>query len=275
MPVDVLDDDDGIVHHEPDRDGQRHQRQVVEAEAQRVHDGGSAKQRYRHHRAWDERRAQIAQEHEDHQHHEGDGEHQRELDVEHRGADRHRAVADHIDLHARRNDVSKFRQGAIDALDGLDHVRAGLLEHDQENARLAVRRSTEEIILGAANRLTHVPDADRRALLIGQDDVAVIGWLHDLVVGRHRKALDSAVDRALGGVGGGTAQNVAHLLQGQAARGELFRVHLHTDGRLLLTCDKHQRHAANLRDLLRENVLGVVVGLGKRHRIGRYRKDQE
>ena len=140
-------------------------------------------------------------------HHERDGEHQRELDVEHRGADRHRAVADHIHLHARRNDASKLRQGIIDALDGLDDVRAGLLEHDQENARLAVGRRAEQIIFGAANGMAHVFDADRRALLISQDDVVVIRRLHDLVVGGDREALHRAVDRALGRVGGNVAQN--------------------------------------------------------------------
>ena len=34
MAIDVLDHDDGVVDHEADRDGERHQREIVEAEAE-------------------------------------------------------------------------------------------------------------------------------------------------------------------------------------------------------------------------------------------------
>ena len=37
VAVDVLEHDDGVVDHEADRDGQRHQREIVEAEAEQVH----------------------------------------------------------------------------------------------------------------------------------------------------------------------------------------------------------------------------------------------
>ena len=103
IAVDVLDDDNRIVHHEAHRDGQRHQRQIVEAEAHRVHDGEGAEQRNRHDGARDERGAPIAQEHQDHQHHERDGEEQRELDVEYRGPDGGRTVADNLHLHSGRD----------------------------------------------------------------------------------------------------------------------------------------------------------------------------
>ena len=37
MARDVFDDHDGVVHHEAGRDGQRHQREVVEGVAEQVH----------------------------------------------------------------------------------------------------------------------------------------------------------------------------------------------------------------------------------------------
>jgi hypothetical protein len=39
VPVDVLDHDDGVVDHQPDRQHQRQQGQQIDREAQRQHDG--------------------------------------------------------------------------------------------------------------------------------------------------------------------------------------------------------------------------------------------
>ena len=50
---DVLDHDDRIVHDEPDRDRQSHQRNVVEAEARKVHHRESREQRQRYREARD------------------------------------------------------------------------------------------------------------------------------------------------------------------------------------------------------------------------------
>ena len=65
---DVLEHDDGVVDHEADRQRQRHQRQVVEAVAERVHHRERADDRERQRQARDERRRDVAQEQEDHQH---------------------------------------------------------------------------------------------------------------------------------------------------------------------------------------------------------------
>ena len=78
---DVLDHHDRVVDDEARGDGQRHQRQVVEAEAQEVHGAERADQRQRHRQARDEGRPRAAQEDEDHQHHQHHGERQLELDI--------------------------------------------------------------------------------------------------------------------------------------------------------------------------------------------------
>ena len=66
---DVLQHDDGVVHHETHRERQRHQRQIVQAVAQQVHHGERADDGERHCAAWNQRGGKIAQEQEDHQHH--------------------------------------------------------------------------------------------------------------------------------------------------------------------------------------------------------------
>ena len=92
----VFDDDDRVVDHEAGGNRQRHQRQIVEAVAEQVHDAEGADQRERNDDARDQRGAQITQEQEHHHDHQRDRDQHRELDVVHRGADGGGAV------HARR-----------------------------------------------------------------------------------------------------------------------------------------------------------------------------
>ena len=58
-----------------------------------------------------------------------------------------------------------------------------------------------------------------------------------LVVGVDREALPRAVEAALGGVDGGRDERRAHVLQGEAERGDLGRIDLDAHGRLLLAAD--------------------------------------
>jgi hypothetical protein len=73
MAIDVLEHDNGVVDHEPDRQHHRQQGQRVHGEAQRIHDRKRAEQRRRngHHR--NKRRPETAQEEEHHQDHQQDG----------------------------------------------------------------------------------------------------------------------------------------------------------------------------------------------------------
>jgi hypothetical protein len=70
------------------------------------------------------------------------------------------------------------------------------------------------------------------------------------------------------------ADDVGHVLHLQPQRGQLHRVDLHAHGRLLLAADGHLRDAGDLRDLLRENVLGVVVDRGDRQHVRMHGQDQ-
>ena len=57
MAGNILQHHDGVIDHEAGGDGQRHQRQVVEAETAQVHSGEGADQRYRNGHRRDQRRA--------------------------------------------------------------------------------------------------------------------------------------------------------------------------------------------------------------------------
>ena len=73
VPDDVLQHDDRVVDDEADRERQRHQRQVVEAVAERPHHGERADDRERQRQAGDDRGREVPQEQEDDQDDEDDG----------------------------------------------------------------------------------------------------------------------------------------------------------------------------------------------------------
>jgi len=98
---DVLQHDDGVIDHESGGDGQRHQRQIVQAVAEQVHPAESADQRKRYGDAGNHRGAYRAQEDEHNQDHEHDRNQQCGFDVLHRGANGDRAVHHHFQLDGR------------------------------------------------------------------------------------------------------------------------------------------------------------------------------
>ena len=100
VTADVLDDHDRVIDHETGGDGQRHQRQVVDAETGQIHHRESAHQRQRHRDARNDRGRDIAQEQENHHDHQRDRQQQLELHVMHRGAYGHGAVGQrqHLDI---------------------------------------------------------------------------------------------------------------------------------------------------------------------------------
>ncbi len=57
---DILDDYDGIIDHETDRDGDGHQGQVIQAVVQQVHHAECAGERQRHRDAGDKRGPKAA-----------------------------------------------------------------------------------------------------------------------------------------------------------------------------------------------------------------------
>ena len=83
----VLDDDDGVVHHESRSDRQGHEREVVDAVADEVHEGEGADQGHGDDDAGNGGGPDVAKEEEDDEHHEGHRDHQGDLHVVDGGAD--------------------------------------------------------------------------------------------------------------------------------------------------------------------------------------------
>ncbi len=194
---DVLDHDDGVVHHEAGGDGQRHQRQVVDRETEEHHHRKGADQRQRHGDAGDNGGRNVAQEQIDDHHHQRDRQHQLELGVADRGADVGGAVGEHLHRDRFRQALRQLRQQGADAVGGFDDVGARLALHVQHDRLLLVGPGAQPAVFRALFYGGHVAQAHRRAVLVGDNQLAVlVGGLH-LVVGRERDGAGWAVEAAL------------------------------------------------------------------------------
>ncbi len=138
MARDVLQHDDGVVHHEAHAQGERHQRQVVHAVAEQVHHRERADDGHGQRRRRDQRGGEVAQEQEDHHDHQHQRQQQGELHVVHRFADGLRAVVQHLDVDARRDLRAELREQLADLVDHLDRVGAGLALDREDDAALVV-----------------------------------------------------------------------------------------------------------------------------------------
>ena len=130
-------------------------------------------------------------------------------------------------------------------------------------------------VLGAGDRGADVSHPQRSVVVIGNDDVVPGLRLRQLIVGinregplrRHRSSL-SAHRRSRPITAARTSSS------DKPFRHQLSGVELDANRRLLLSADQHLRDTGNLRDLLREPGLDVIVDLGQRQRVGCRAKQQ-
>src|SRR3981189_3509424 len=173
MSHDILDHDDGVVDHEADRDRQGHQREVIETVAELVEYREGTDQRQRYGDSWNNGGPEIAQEYEDHHYHQRDRQHQRELHIADRSADGLGAVGDDMDLDRGRDRGLQYRHHRLDPIHRLDDVGAGLALDRHYDCPALVVPACNQIVLGRTNGAADVADADRRSVLIGDNDIGI------------------------------------------------------------------------------------------------------
>ena len=180
-----------------------------------------------------------------------DGQHERALDVLHRGADGGRAVDGGVEIDRGGEQCAKFRQQRLYAVDRLDDVGACLAEHLQLDRRLAVREP------GDADVLDRVPDASEigepygRAVTVRHDQRLVVGRLHQLI----RRA-DLERRRCVGHLTFGTvrirgAQHRSNLIEAEVVLRQRARVELDPHCRECTTSHVDLTDAFDLRQPLR------------------------
>ncbi len=258
---DVLDHHDGVVDDESGGDGERHEREVVEAVAQQVHHAEGADDGERHGDRRNDGGGEVAQEEEDDQDDQRHGEHELEFDVFDRGADGGGAVGEDVDLDVGRQAGLQLRQELVDAVDDGDDVGAGLALHVDDDGGLAIHPGSLLRVLCRIDDGGYVGGANRGAVAVGDDDGQVVGAGDELVVGVDGVGLARAVERALGLVDVGGGEGGAQVFEAEVVGGKLRGVGLHADGRLLTAGDGDQADAGDLGDFLREVGVGRVFDL--------------
>ncbi len=170
-------------------------------------------------------------------------------------------------MDRRRDRCLQPWQRLFDPLDRIDDVGAGLFEYDQEDAALAVLPGCNQPVFRPVDGAADIPNPHGRAVAVRQNDVVVLRPARELVVVVNGERLVLSVDTALWRIDGGGHQQVPHVLERHAHGCDLVRIDLDADGRLLLAADDHLGDAGDLRDLLRQHILGVIVALDQRHGI--------
>src|SRR5664280_1914669 len=269
VPRDVLDHDDRVVHHEAGRDRQRHEREVVQAVTECVHRGERAHEGERNRDARDDRGRDAPQEQEDDHDDESDHEHQLELDVLDRRADRRGAVRQDREVDRGRQAALELREERLDAVDDRDYVRARLPLDVQDHGRRLVHPGCLLHVFGTVDDRRHVGEMNGRAVLVGDDERAVVGALEELVVRADRVRLRGPVEAPLRLVDVRLRESRPNVLHREAVGGQSRGVHLNTDRRLLAAADRHEAYSRKLRDLLGEARVGDVLHLRERQRLRR------
>ncbi len=268
---------DGIVDDKAGGHRQRHQRQVVERKAQRIHDAEGAQQRDDRGHRGNHGRAQAAQEHADHRHHQHDRQHKREFDLVQRGADRIGAVRRNRQLDVARQLRLQRRQQVADAVDGFDDVRVRLARDQHDDGGPAVEQAQCVDVFRAVEHGGHVGQAHGGAIAPRDHEILVIGGAAAIAAGRLRidlQAVAVAVDLALGAVRIGGLDCGAHVLGRHAIAVQRIRHQLDAHGRQRAAADFDFAHALDLRQALLHEVRHRFENLGRFLGPGGQRQDQ-
>mmetsp|Transcript_41224 Transcript_41224/g.96437 ORF Transcript_41224/g.96437 Transcript_41224/m.96437 type:complete len:432 (-) Transcript_41224:1240-2535(-) len=266
MPDDVLEHDDGVVHHQAHGQRDAEQRDVVQAVAECEQQRQRADQRDRQRGGRDQRGHGPAQEDEDHQHHQAHGQRQRDVDVVQGLADGHRAVAQRAHLDRRRHLRRIARQQGLDLVDHLHRVGIGLALDGQRDGALALVGGVGLAGLDAVLHLGHIPQQHRRAIARGHHDATEFRRVPELAVGLDGQRLAGPVEHADRRVGIGRLDRRLQLVERDIALVQQVGAHLDAHGVALLPIDRHLGHAVDRGQPGRQQVLGIVVQLGQVHR---------
>ncbi len=243
VALDVFQHDDGVIDDKAGRNGQRHQRQVVQRIVEKIHGAESADDGDGHGDGRNQRGAAVLQEDEDHADHQAHGDDQGPLGLRQRIADRRRAVGGEADFHRLGQRRPEFWNGGAHGVDGLDDIGAGLPEDDKDHRRAPISQSEIAQVLGRIHDLRHVAEPKRVAVPVGDDLRPEIGGPFGLVRGVDLPAMVADVDGALGRVGVGRPQGRTDVLEADAEVKQFQRIELDPHRRQGGPADDHLSHA--------------------------------
>ena len=184
-----------------------------------------------------------------------------------RVADRDRTIELDLQIDRGRHLRPVGRQALAHGIDHVDRIGAGLALNRKRDRPTFVEPVRLLVVLDAVDDAGDLLQLDRGAIAPRHHHIFVfLGAPH----GGGRKQSDvlaRAVERTDGRVGIGRDQHAADLVERNVARSRRHRIDLHPDREFLRPIDLDLRDARNLRHLLRQDHLGIVVD--RRQRQGR------
>ena len=110
-------------------------------------------------------------------------------------------------------------------------------------ARCRLNQPASKSFSGPLMALPTSLDPHRRAVAVGDDQLIIGIRIEKLVIGVDGIGSPRAVERALRQIDVGLADDIAHVFEADAARGQRLRIDLNPDRRLLLAADTDQADA--------------------------------
>src|SRR5208282_759976 len=177
------------------------------------------------------------------------------------------AVGNDIYLDGGRNRGLQHRKHRFDPAHRLDDVGSWLALDRQDDRPLLVEPAGNQLVLSGTNGAADIADADRRTVVIGDDQVSVLLGLEQLIISIQRVGLARAIERAFREIDVRLPEHGADILEVDATSRQRLWIDLYADGRLLLASDAHEADSGYLRDLLQQNILCIGVDNGQRQAV--------
>jgi hypothetical protein len=228
-PVDVLQDDDGVVDHDAHGQGEGQQRDDVQGEPHGPHEAEGAHDEGRDGDGRDHGGAPVAQEDEDHQGGQEGPHHQVLLDGPHRGLDVFRLVAHDGEGVAVRQPGAELGEALLDPVDHGHRVGAGLAPDRQDHGRLPVDVGGRLHVLGAILHLRHVRQADLGPVARGHHQAVELGHAVHAALHAHRQLARALPQVAAGDLKVLVRDGPRHLGHGEVVGAQAGRVHPEVD----------------------------------------------
>ena len=167
------------------------------------------------------------------------------------------------------------RQHLLDLGDGLDDVGAGQRKDDHAHRRhVVVEAGVTDILVGVLD-VGYIMQQHRRAVAVGNHEVAIIRRLARLVVGDDFIALLALIDVALGAVGVGRGYRGAHVLEPDSVAIEFVGLELDPYRGQGAAAERDLADAGDLRELLLDDGIGRIIELRRGQRARGQRQDDD
>jgi len=183
MADDIFEDDDGVIDDEAGGEGHGEEGEVIDAEAEELHDDESADEGEGHGEGGDEGGWEVTEEEKDDEDDEDDGEDESGLDIVNAGANGQGFIGEDIEMDGGRELGTEIGEEGFDGVDDGDGIGAWLFLDGENDASGIAEPAGDFIIFDVVDDAGDLVEADGGAMAIGDDELAVVVGVEELACG--------------------------------------------------------------------------------------------